>query len=152
MALTVLECSGRTPCAHRFEGHVFDSLKAVQEQNKDSYSNVFQTDLEGLENADIGNLATSWGPFQIMGYHSIHMNLEVDAFRNEQALETGVEWIDSTYGWRLRKHKYEDAFHMHNTGIPFPQNGLPTTYDPEYVYNGLWYMEYFSQYEDDFGP
>lgn len=150
MALTVLECSGRNPCAHRFEGHVFDSLKEVQDQEKESYSNIFFTDLKGVDNAEIGHLATSWGPFQIMGYHSVHMETEVDNFHNELALETGVEWIDSTYGWRLRNESYEDAFHMHNTGIPFPSKGPATTHDPEYVYNGLWYMEYFSQYEDDF--
>ncbi|MEC7986143.1 MAG: hypothetical protein VX278_13345 [Myxococcota bacterium] len=148
MALTVLECSGRKPCAHRFEGHVYDQLKQVQRGDLHAYSNILFESIEERSDAEIGHLATSWGPFQIMGYHTIHMGIPIADLSNESALAHGVQWVDTNYGHRLRKEQYEDAFHLHNTGRPFPEDGIPTTYDPDYVYNGLWYMDFFSAYED----
>jgi hypothetical protein len=54
-----------------------------------------------------------------------------------------VKWIDLTYGDYIRRGQYKDAFHIHNTGRPYPDSGPPKTYDPKYVPNGLMYMKYF---------
>ncbi|MCX6233495.1 MAG: hypothetical protein NT175_02060 [Bacteroidetes bacterium] len=63
-----------------------------------------------------------------------------------------MKWIDMTYGDYIRKGRYKDAFHIHNTGDTYPVAGPPKTYDPKYVENGLMYMKYFSAYRPEIGP
>ena len=57
----------------------------------------------------------------------------------------GAKWINKNYGDYLRKGQYKDAFHIHNTGRPYPIVGQPKTYHRLYVPNGLKYIEEFEQ-------
>ncbi len=78
-----------------------------------------------------------------MGYQCVAMNVKVHDIRGDSALYWGMKWIDTAYGRKLRKGRYRDAFHIHNTGRPFPSNGKPRTHDPKYCDHGLSYMERF---------
>ena len=101
------------------------------------------SDLRDATDGALKNMASSWGPFQIMGYKCIWLDIQLQDLRGEEALYWAVKWIDKTYGDYIRRGQYKDAFHIHNTGRPYPESGPPKTYDPKYVPNGLMYMKYF---------
>lgn len=145
MALAVLECGGNKPAGHRFEKHVFNQLKQVRDGERRKYENIHQKDLEGLDDDGLKNLATSWGPFQLMGYKVIPMNVNIKDIRDEEdAAFYAAKWIKNEYGHFLKKKKWKDAFHYHNTGKRFPLSGKSKTHDPYYVSDGLKYMKYFA--------
>jgi len=142
-ALCMLECSGRKVFDQRFEPHVFRKLKSVKFNMLDNYEHVTPNLLMDANDEALKNLASSWGPFQLMGYKCLLLDIKVRDIRGEEAVFYGVKWIDMTYGEYLRAGKYKDAFHIHNTGMPYPTNGKPKTYDPDYCDQGLKYMEVF---------
>ena len=142
-SLACLECSGRTDRPNRFERHVYKRLKNVRDGKLADYEGVTTQMLADASDDALKNLATSWGPFQIMGYKCLHLNINVADLRGNDAVYWGVKWINMEYGHLLRKGRYRDAFHYHNTGRVYPADGKPTTYDPNYVSNGLEYMKHF---------
>jgi|TARA_B100001093_G_scaffold364665_1_gene349473 hypothetical protein len=141
MALIQLESGGRKPAGKRFEVHVFDRLQDVQNGSLEHYENITQEHLTEANDDALRNLATSWGPFQLMGYKCILLERQIRDIRGQDAVQAGIEWIDITYGNVLRKGKYQDAFHLHNTGKPFPKSGPPLTFHPDYVEKGLRLMD-----------
>ncbi len=143
MALTVLECSGERPCGTRFEKHVFEQLSAVRAGDRARYGRVKPETIHDAEDPALRNLATSWGPFQLMGYKCIDMSVHVADIRGEEAVKYGMQWIADEYGDALREGRFKDAFHIHNAGRAYPKQGPPLTHDPDYVKRGLRYMEYF---------
>ena len=144
MALAVLECSGEKPAGHRFEQHVYRELIKVKEGKRRAYEAVRQEHLAALSEEEIRDLATSWGPFQLMGYKAIGLGLDVEDLSDEEvAAREGARWIQKEYGRFLTRKKWKDAFHIHNTGKRFPLNGHSRTHDPYYVSDGVRYMKYF---------
>ncbi len=139
-ALILLECSGDYPPGSRYEPHVFAQLLAVQKGIIPAYNGIRQTHLKGLSKKNLQKMATSWGPLQIMGYHSIHLGIHIDKLKGEQSLYYGMVWAKQNYGHLLKKKAYRDAFHFHNTGKPYPRIGPPLTHDRYYVSNGMQYM------------
>ena len=137
MALIQLECGGKKPAGTRYEKHVFKRLKAVRDGERDNYENVTSKHLEDASDEALKNLATSWGPFQLMGYKCILLGVKIKDIRGEESVYYGAKWIDLAYGKRLRKGEYKDCFHIHNTGRSYPSNGRPTTHDPQYIPRGL---------------
>ncbi|WP_306642209.1 hypothetical protein [Sanyastnella coralliicola] len=146
MALCVLECGGRMPAGKRYEPGVYRRLKQVKEGKRSNYEQVKQRHLEFASDEAVRNLSTSWGPFQLMGYKCIGMDVTVSDIRGDDAVEFGVQWIEDEYGHLLRAGRYKDAFHYHNTGRVYPSVGGPRTHDPKYVSKGLSYMEYFKDH------
>lgn len=142
-ALTCLECSGRTDMPKRFEKHVYKRLKDVRDGKKSSYEGVTSAMIKDANDDALKNLATSWGPFQIMGYKCLHLNINVVDLRGNEAVYWGIKWIKGEYGHLLNAKRYKDAFHYHNAGCVFPSDGKPKTYDKDYVPNGLEYMKWF---------
>jgi len=143
-ALVVLECSGNKPVESRFEKHIFTKLKNVRNKKGSFYERVTNEILHDASDAAIENLARSWGPFQLMGYKCLQLNVLVNDIRGEDALDWGAKWIQMEYGHLLKQKRYKDAFHYHNSGRIFPADGIPATHDPQYVEKGLKYMKYFS--------
>lgn len=144
-ALCMLESSGRKPVPARFEEHVYTRLKLVKAGLRGSYEHVTRENLRNASDEAIQNLASSWGPFQLMGYKCLLLGIEVKDIRGDDAIEHGVRWIDMTYGKYLRQGRYEDAFHIHNAGRPVPSSGRHLTHDPKYVANGMRWMRHFNQ-------
>ncbi|HIA05744.1 MAG TPA: hypothetical protein EYN71_03375 [Flavobacteriales bacterium] len=142
-ALIVLECSGKKPVQPRYERHVFKKLKKVRDQKGRTFEMITHEMIADAPDDALKNLAKSWGPFQLMGYKCLHLEVKVKDLRGDDALDWGAKWIKLEYGHLLRKKRYKDAFHYHNTGNTYPKNGIPTTHDPKYVDNGLKYMAYF---------
>ena len=98
-----------------------------------------------LSDEALRNLATSWGPFQLMGYKCIQLDVQLRDIRGKDAIRAGAQWVDLTYGDALRAGRFEDAFHLHNTGKPYPADGQPTTFHPDYVQRGMAYMRKFAE-------
>ena len=150
LSLTILECSGKSPCGSRYEKHIFTKLQEVRDGKRPSFEEVHRKDVAGLTDEALQNLATSWGPFQIMGYHCIGLSsttstVTVSDLRGPDALHYSVRWVHDTYGKLLQNKRYEDAFHMHNTGHVISSNGIVDTYDPLYIDHGKEHMEYFTK-------
>ena len=143
MALLMLECSGKKPAGSRFEPHVFKRLKQVRGGSRTSYENVTAKHLANASDEALRNLATSWGPFQLMGYKCILLDVKIKDIRGPNGVEHGAKWINLTYGDAMRQGRYKDCFHMHNTGSPYPKRGGPKTHDPNYVPRGEAMMKQF---------
>jgi hypothetical protein len=143
LALIALECSGKRIVPHRYEPKVYESLKKVQNKEIESYDNVNYKKIKDLSDKELKELASSWGPFQLMGYKSFELKCKITDISGSKAIATGIRWIDITYGNLLRKKKYKDAFHIHNTGRKYPLIGPPRTFHKNYVPQGLKYMESF---------
>jgi hypothetical protein len=144
-SLCMLECSGRKAFTERFEPHVFERLKQVKFGQLNNYEHVTKDMLADANEDALKNLASSWGPFQLMGYKCLLLDIKVRDIRGDDAIFYGVKWIDMTYGQFLKNKKFKDAFHIHNTGRPYPLLGKPGTHDPKYCERGLKYMDYFSK-------
>jgi hypothetical protein len=145
LALITLESSGRKVVPKRFEPRVYQRLKRVKSGNRSSMEDVSTNDLREVNDAGLRNLASSWGPFQIMGYKSYDLGIYVADIRGERSVYHGARWIDRNYGDELRKGQFKDAFHIHNTGKPFPADGRARTHNPNYVVKGLELVRYFKQ-------
>lgn len=146
-SLIILECAGLKNIKPRYERHIYKRLVDVREKRLDRFENIKYADLKDASDDALKNMAHSWGPFQIMGYKCIWLDIQLQDLRGDEALYWAVKWIDLTYGDFIRKGQYKDAFHIHNTGRPYPETGPPKTYDPRYVANGLMFMKYFSDFE-----
>ena len=145
MSLAVLECSGEKPAGQRFERHVFNELMKVKAGKRKKYEMATPEKLASLDEEEIRALATSWGPFQLMGYKVFELDLSIEVLSNDDdACYHGARWIKKQYGRYLQKNKWKDAFHIHNTGKRFPLSGHPKTHDPYYVSDGIRYMKFFS--------
>ena len=146
-SLIILECSGLKNIKPRYERHIYKRLVNVREKKLARLENVTPSHLNDATDDALKNMARSWGPFQIMGYKCIWLDIQLKDLRGENSLYWAVKWIDLTYGDYIRKGRFKDAFHIHNTGQPYPSAGPPRTYDPKYVENGLMYMKYFADLE-----
>lgn len=145
LALIMLESSGRSEIPSRFEPHVYDELKAVQNSKRKRYEHVSYRNIKNISDEGLRNLASSWGPFQIMGYKCLELKITVADIRGHESIRYGMMWINKNYGKRIKKKQYTNAFHYHNTGRLFPKNGKSMTHDPNYITNGLKYMAYYRQ-------
>ncbi len=141
MALIILESSGRKIIPPRFEPHVYERLKEVKEGKRVAFEHVMQHHLADASDEALKNLASSWGPYQLMGYKCLLLNIKVRDIRGKDAIYWGTRWIDLTYGNELRSGHFRNAFHIHNTGRKYPVAGKPFTHDPDYVNKGIWYMK-----------
>ncbi len=143
LSLIVLESSGRKIVPQRFEKHVFTKLDAVARSKLKNLEGITAKDLKGMTDSDLKDFASSWGPFQIMGYKCLEIGVDVNELQGKNAVMNGVKWIHQNYGTELRQGNYKDAFHLHNTGKPYPSLGPPRTYNKDYVPKGLRYVEEF---------
>ncbi len=147
MALIMLESSGQKNVPPRFEKHIYNKLVQIREGKLDHLENITIGHLYNANNEALKNLASSWGPFQLMGYKCIQLGVEIKDIRGPGSLRWGVYWINKNYGYYIKNKRFKDAFHIHNTGQEYPKNGKPFTYDPTYVAKGMAHMEYFDKLE-----
>ncbi|EAY25408.1 hypothetical protein [Microscilla marina] len=143
-ALIVLECSGRFPPKSRYERHVYHKLSEVKRGKRKRYGSLTKTHLKKFSDKTLKDLATSWGPLQVMGYQTIAMKIPLHWLKEEFALYYSIKWVKKSYGKYLKKRRFGDAFHIHNTGKPMPSIGT-RTYDPNYVKKGLEYIKIFEK-------
>lgn len=144
-ALCMLECGGRKIVPSRYEPHIFTRLKAVKSGKIKEYGEIKHHQIKMMGDEALKNLASSWGPFQLMGVKAVQLDCNVVDLRGKQAVSFAVRWIDLEYGDEIREEHFKDAFHKHNTGQKYPLLGPPRTHDPNYVNLGLRFMDYYSR-------
>lgn len=144
-ALCMLESGGREVVPSRFEKHVYMQLKMVKLGTRQNYEHVEKSHLKDAGDEALTNLASSWGPFQLMGYKCLLFDINVKDLRGEESIDWGAKWIREAYGKSIDAKDFRSAFHIHNTGQPWPRSGIPRTHDPMYVAHGLKYMEMFKE-------
>jgi len=145
MAVIMLESSGKKKVPVRYEKGIYKELLSVKKGKKKSFENLTQKDVKNLSKKELKKLSCSYGPFQIMGYKSFILDISLDTLRGKKNMYYAVKWINHTYGDYVRNKNYKDAFHIHNAGKKYPEDGIPTTHDPDYVKNGLKYEKYFRE-------
>ncbi len=146
-ALIILESSGYHKPRKRFEQTTFTKLQQVRDGERHRFGSITKETVQDASDDALRNLATSWGPLQIMGYHCVGMGVLVKDLRDSEALKWSIIWAKDTYGNILTEHRYEDAFHIHNTGSAHPEYGPPLTHDPTYVDRGTRYIRAFQKLE-----
>ncbi len=144
-ALAMLECSGRKKVPSRYEPHIYSRLNNLKKGKIKIYEGVKKSHIANLDDVTIKNLASSWGPFQLLGYQVIQIDIHLADIRGNQSVKYSMQWINKEYGHLIRQKRYKDAFHRHNAGSNYPSFGPPRTYDPQYVNKGLKFMEYFDK-------
>jgi hypothetical protein len=145
MAVIMLESSGRKKVPVRYEKGIYEQLKLLQDGKIEKFENLSKSDLKGVKDKTIRALASSYGPFQIMGYKKYILNINLDDLTGKNNMYYAIKWIDLSYGEMLRNNEFKDAFHFHNAGKRYPLDGTPLTHDPKYVENGLFYQKYFKE-------
>ena len=93
MALCMLECGGRKPAPSRYEKHIFNRLMDVKTGQRESYELVKTEDLKNANGSAIKNLASSWGPFQVMGYKVVAHGILIKELRGPNGVKHGIDWI-----------------------------------------------------------
>jgi hypothetical protein len=164
VAALVANESGGDVYATRFESSVFTSLAAVLIAHKPSFGSIGAQDLmkacwpESQVNSHTGhqpvwgfqqallalvNLATSWGPTQIMGYHRIEFDFDLSELTSLKThFKHTVELLKSfRERWNLDVTSWMPFFLCWNTGSP--HGGSGGTFDPNYVKNGLARLELY---------
>jgi hypothetical protein len=144
-ALTANE-SGGDPTKTRLEPVDLAELAQVLIGHKANFGSIGAQDLGGYLSVgdakgivqQLVNLATSWGPTQIMGYQALAGKYSLAELPNLQTHYRHATSVLDDFGRRfgLTEHTWPDVawqyFRCWNTGHP---NG--TTADPAYVTNGL---------------
>lgn len=145
LALAALECSGRKIVPHRFEAHVYNKLLSVKSGELDHLETTTKMKLASADQEDLRALASSWGPFQIMGYKCFELNISIAELQGPSNAKYAIQWMSENYGKYIKKDRFKDAFHYHNTGRKYPLWGPPRTYHSSYVPQGLKYMAEFKR-------
>jgi hypothetical protein len=145
MSVIILESSGRKNTPVRYEQSIYDQLILLKKGKIDKFENLKPADLKRVSDKTIKALSCSYGPFQIMGYKAFILKVPLDTLKGKKNLYYSVKWINITYGDFLRNGDFKDAYHIHNAGKKFPNDGISQTHDPDYVRNGLKYQQYFEK-------
>jgi len=108
-ALIVLESSGRSEVPERFEKSIYQKLKKVK-AGRMKMENITSDDLKDCSDQALRNLASSWGPFQLMGYHCFRLGISVSDLRGRGSVKWAVKWINDTYGEYIREKNSNKPF------------------------------------------
>jgi len=146
MALIMLESSGRKKVPVRFEKRIYEQLALTKKGKQTTFEQIDTKALKTYSKKELKKLASSYGPFQIMGYKSIELGIPLSKLTGKNHLYWAIKWINTNYGDFIRNKRYKDAFHIHNVGKKYPESGKSETFDPKYVEKGLKYMNYFKNH------
>jgi hypothetical protein len=148
-ALIALESHGNKEISSRFEPHIYKKLLELKQGKRQNLGAITPFDVINSSDDALKNLASSWGPFQLMGYQCYFLDVKIKELRGKNAVYYGAKWIRITYGKFLDDKRYKDGFHLHNTGKPFPKRGIPLTHDKRYVRKGIKWMAEFKKMIDE---
>lgn len=123
------------PTATRFEPHVYRALRELRDGKRPRpYQNITRRELGARTDAELKALATSWGPAQIMGWHTIKNLKRSIAELSDPATMfiCPVELLTLVGGDHLRRGDWPSVMRIWNTGRPDGK-----TYHADYVDNAL---------------
>ena len=124
----------------RFEVHIYKKLVRLKKDGK-RFGNISSRKLRKYTDAKLKELAHSYGPTQMMGYHCLELDCNISDLQGAYHLQWAVAWMEKKYGKYARKGLWENCFRIHNTGQP---NGK--TYHAKYVQKGLIRMKFYEKW------
>ncbi|MCR9142604.1 MAG: hypothetical protein NXI24_10155 [bacterium] len=123
--------------SERFEPNVYRKLLALKKDGA-KWGGLDRKAVSKYSDAQLKQLATSYGLVQIMGYHCIALGCEVEELRGDYQLQWAAAYMQFHYAKQARLKDWNACFRIHNTGRP---NGRPHRSD--YVERGLIRMQYY---------
>lgn len=140
-ALISLESSPPgNPHSKRFEPRVYERLLELKHAGR-AWGGLKQNDLRRYSDAELKQLATSYGLTQIMGYHCLSLGCTIEELRGEYHLQWAAAYMQFHYGKVAKKRDWPACFRIHNTGRP---DG--STHREDYVERGMVRMEYYRKW------
>ncbi len=106
--------------SERFEPYVYERLRELKENNR-SFGKIKRETLLTMSDAQIRQLATSYGLTQVMGFHCLELGCSIADLQGPYHLQWSVEYMMRHYGPHARKRAWEACFRIHNTGRPSGQ-------------------------------
>ena len=148
IAALVANESGGNPAVTRFEPKVFVDLAFVLAGIKPAYGSIGTEDLKDSIPGTVApsflrirDLATSWGPTQIMGYHSVSGNYPLSELSQiDTHFPRCVSILrDFLKEWHLDRKTANPAFRFEESLFKCWNTGRPdgVTADPNYAARGL---------------
>ena len=110
MALIMLESSGKKEVPVRFEKRIYELLLLTKNGKIAGFEQIKTQNLKSFSKKDLKKLASSYGPFQIMGYKSIELKIHFQSLIGENHLYWAIKWIDTDYGNYARNGDFKNAF------------------------------------------
>ncbi|MDF1551240.1 MAG: hypothetical protein P1P88_25695, partial [Bacteroidales bacterium] len=98
LAVIALESSGRKKVPVRYEKAIFTKLLQLKNAEIKQFENLKTKDVKKLSNVQLKALASSYGPFQIMGYKCYILNISLSTLKGKNHLFYAIKWINLTYG------------------------------------------------------
>lgn len=122
------------PAATRFEPQVYARLRDVRDGKRAVWSGITRKDLAEALDLRLRELATSHGPAQIMGWHTIHdLRRSIGELSDPATMFIcAVELLEIVGGAFLRRGDWPAVMRIWNTGRPGGK-----TFDDDYVANAL---------------
>lgn len=127
--------------SRRFEPKVYQRLLEMKNHGR-SFSRLPVEKIRVLSDAELRELATSYGLTQIMGYHCLDLGCSIEDLAGEYHLLWSVAYMRRHYLPQIVKKDWEACFRIHNTGRP-----EGTTHRSDYAERGLVRMRYYEEWE-----
>jgi hypothetical protein len=131
--------------SERFEPYVYQRLVDLKNDNR-AFGKIKRESLVFMSDAEIRQLATSYGLTQVMGFHCLELGCSIQDLKGPYHLQWAVGYMMRHYGPHARKRDWNACFRIHNTGLP---DGTPARKD--YVDQGLMRMQYYQRWMDTRG-
>lgn len=126
--------------SQRFEPKIYERLLRLK-YNNEPFSYIPKEKVASLTEEELRQLATSYGPTQIMGYHCLELGCSIDDLKGENHLLWSIAFIRKHYLKCIVQKKWDVCFRIHNTGKP---DGNP--HNKDYVEKGLKRMAYYKKW------
>ncbi len=124
----------------RFEKHIYKRLKELKYSGK-TFGSISRKAVKRRNDGELRQLATSYGPTQLMGYHCLQIGCTIKELSGKYHLQWAIIWMEKQYGKYARRGHWESCFRIHNTGRPDGK-----TYHKGYVKRGLKRMRYYEKW------
>ncbi|EHQ07793.1 hypothetical protein [Leptonema illini] len=127
--------------SRRFEPKVYQRLLEMKNQGR-SFGRLPAERIRMLSDAELRELATSYGLTQIMGYHCLDLGCSIQDLSGEYHLLWSIAYMQRHYLSQIVKKDWEACFRIHNTG-----RAEGTTHRNDYAEKGLLRMQYYAEWE-----
>lgn len=127
--------------SRRFEPKVFQRLLELKNEGK-PFARIARKQVQGLGEAELRELATSYGLTQVMGYHCLDLGCSIRDLAGSYHLLWSVAYIRRHYLNQVIRKEWSACFRIHNTG-----RAEGVTSRDDYAEKGLLRMKYYDDWK-----
>lgn len=127
--------------SRRFEPRVYQRLLELKNDGR-AFAKIDRHRVRNLSDAELRELATSYGLTQIMGYHCLDLGCSIQDLSGSYHLLWSVAYIRRNYLSPMLKRDWASCFRIHNTG-----RAEGATSRDDYAEKGLLRMRYYAEWE-----